>query len=283
MEEITRVAVHTITIFGKTITFNPEMLMMTWLVMGLLVVFSIVVSRSLRLIPHAFQSIIELLQGFFHEIVIGSLGEEDGKRYLPLIVSLFCFILISNWMGLIPNVFQFIGICIALIHKLVGGNVKIVVESWTNIIVTPPAGLWYYFMFHVPGFVEPTKTLSTDVALGLTVFFTVHAYGIRHKGFVAYCKSYLEPMPAEGIWLWLFFLNPFLYMNIISQFASTLSHSCRLFGNIFGGGIIIIIVSELLRYVGVPIILMGFFGLFSGTVQAFVFTMLAISYITQQR
>jgi F-type H+-transporting ATPase subunit a len=55
--------------------------------------------------------------------------------------------------------------------------------------------------------------------------------------------------------------------------------SFRIFGNIMGGGIIAAVVSQLLYYVAVPVPLTFFFGLFGGTIQAFVFTMLALTYI----
>ena len=56
-----------------------------------------------------------------------------------------------------------------------------------------------------------------------------------------------------------------------------------LWGNIFGGAMIIVIVSTLVKHLLLPVGLLGFFGLFAGIVQAFVFTMLAVTYIQQQQ
>ena len=73
-----------------------------------------------------------------------------------------------------------------------------------------------------------------------------------------------------------------IIINIIGELSSVVSHSFRLFGNILGGFMIITIVSSLVKFIGIPVLLLGFFGLFAGLVQAFVFTMLAITYIGQK-
>ncbi len=284
MESIGKVAVQTITFLGHTISFNPEMLYMTWLVMGIIIIISFAATRRLGVVPNKIQSIFEIIFSFLEEILVSTLGKKDGARFVPVICTLFVFILLSNWIGIIPNLFGFLGVIIALVHKLFGGEVTVVVQdSITNLMITPAAGSWYRFLFKMPAITEPTKYLSTGLGLAIIIFMVVHSFGIRTKGISGYFKSYLEPLPSEGFWLYLFFLNPFFYMNIISQFANTLSHSFRLFGNIFGGGIIIVIVSELLRYIMIPVGLFAFFGLFAGAIQAFVFTMLAVSYIAQQK
>ena len=69
-------------------------------------------------------------------------------------------------------------------------------------------------------------------------------------------------------------------LNVVGKFAEIVSMSFRLFGNIFGGVVIAIIVAGLLSHMILPIGLAMFFGLFVGTIQAFVFTMLSVTYIT---
>jgi len=68
-------------------------------------------------------------------------------------------------------------------------------------------------------------------------------------------------------------------LDIVSEFSKVISISFRLFGNILGGAIIIVVVSSLVSYIVLPVGLNLFFGIFVGTVQAFVFTMLALTYI----
>lgn len=117
---------------------------------------------------------------------------------------------------------------------------------------------------------EPTKDLNTPLSMGLMGFVIAHYAGIRAKGFKGYIKEYFEPM---------FFMMP---LNLIGELAKVVSISFRLFGNIMGGSIIILVVSHLIYSILLPPFLNAFFGIFIGAIQAFVFTMLTIVYIAVQ-
>ncbi|MFZ5563439.1 MAG: F0F1 ATP synthase subunit A, partial [Thermodesulfobacteriota bacterium] len=73
-----------------------------------------------------------------------------------------------------------------------------------------------------------------------------------------------------------------LPLNLIGELAKVISISFRLFGNIMGGSIIILVVSSLVYSLVLPPFLNFFFGLFVGTIQAFVFTMLTVVYVSVQ-
>jgi F-type H+-transporting ATPase subunit a len=122
----------------------------------------------------------------------------------------------------------------------------------------------------IPHLEEPTKDLNTPLALGLMGFCIAHYAGIKSKGFKEYSKEYFQPM---------FFMMP---LNVIGELAKIVSISFRLFGNIMGGSIIILVVSYLTYSLLLPPFLNAFFGLFVGTIQAFVFTMLTVVYISVQ-
>ncbi len=122
----------------------------------------------------------------------------------------------------------------------------------------------------VPFLSEPTADLNTTLSLGLVGFIVAHYSGIKFKGIKAYAKGYFEPI---------FFMMP---LNLIGELAKIVSISFRLFGNIMGGSIIILVVSYLVYSLVLPPVLYGFFGLFVGTVQAFVFAMLTLVYIVVQ-
>ncbi len=117
---------------------------------------------------------------------------------------------------------------------------------------------------------EPTKDLNTPLSMGLMGFFIAHFAGIRAKGFKGYIKEYFEPI---------FFMMP---LNLIGELAKVVSISFRLFGNIMGGSIIILVVSHLIYSILLPPFLNAFFVIFIGAIQAFVFTMLTIVYIAVQ-
>ena len=140
--------------------------------------------------------------------------------------------------------------------------------GFTPYIVTIFIFLWIcniIGMIPIPGFMEPTRTLNVTMGMGIMVGIVVHATAIKHKGVGGYLKGYLTPM---------------VILDVIGELAKVVSISFRLFGNILGGAIIILVVSSLVKFVVLPVGLNMFFGLFVGTVQAFVFTMLALSYIS---
>jgi F-type H+-transporting ATPase subunit a len=119
----------------------------------------------------------------------------------------------------------------------------------------------------IPYVVSPTQDLNVTMGLALMVYGLTHYYGIREKGFFRHLRGYFEPFP---------FLLP---LNVVGDFGRTLSHGFRLFGNILGGAILTTIVTEKFAPVLVPVVLNGWFGLFAGTIQAFVFALLASAYI----
>ncbi len=244
MDNIGIVERITVTLFGKSIVFSLNMLIMTWLVMGIIIIFSFLGTRKLTRVPGKLQSVLELFVGSFKGLSDEVLPEKLAKKYTPLAATLFIFILFSNWFGIFPPVFQFI----------------YVVLNWFKV----PGIDW---LAALPVFEEPTKFLSTPLSLGIMVFLIVQYEAIKHKGLLGYLKSFAEPI---------FLFAP---LNIIGEIAKVVSHSFRLFGNILGGAIIVTIISSLLNFLILPPFLNAFFGLFSGLIQAFVFTMLAVTYI----
>lgn len=130
----------------------------------------------------------------------------------------------------------------------------------------------------IPGMDEPTKDLNTTLSLGLLAFLYIQATAIKQNGFWSYIKNeYFSP----------FFIM--LPLHVIGKIASIVSISFRLFGNIFGGSIITNIYFGTLKnsllfqflglFTGLNIIIVSFFTLFEGFLQAFVFTMLTLTYL----
>jgi F-type H+-transporting ATPase subunit a len=222
MEELGRVYQLIVPMFGRDMTFNLDVIVMTWLVITVLLLFGFLASRKRSRLPGPLQAVGELFVSQLYGLTEDALDEEMVKTYGPLICALFMFLLLSNWFGLIPH----LG--------------------------------------------EPTKDLNTPLSLGIMGFFIAHYAGIKAKGLKAYLKQYFEPM---------FFMMP---LNVIGELAKVVSISFRLFGNIMGGSIIILVVSYLTYSIILPPFLCAFFGLFVGTIQAFVFTMLTVVYISVQ-
>jgi F-type H+-transporting ATPase subunit a len=211
-----------INLFGFKITINIEVVLMTWIVIIALIVFGFFTTRKRNVIPNPVQVLGELIVNQLYSLTEDALDKRYAEKYAPMICALFMFLLLSNWLGIIPHL------------------------------------------------EEPTKDLNTPLSLGIMGFVIAHYAGIKSKGFKAYIKEYFEPI---------FFMMP---LNIIGELAKIVSISFRLFGNIMGGSIIILVVSYLTYSIVLPPILNAFFGLFVGTIQAFVFTMLTLVYISVQ-
>lgn len=117
----------------------------------------------------------------------------------------------------------------------------------------------------VPGYIAPTGSLNTTIALALCVFLAVPAYGIASQGIIGYLKEYIKPTVL---------MLPF---NIISEFSRTLSLAIRLYGNVMSATIIITILLGVIP-IFFPVV-MQLLGLLTGVIQAYIFAILAIVYI----
>ena len=117
----------------------------------------------------------------------------------------------------------------------------------------------------IPGYEPPTGSLSTTVALALSVFVAVPLFGIADQGMGGYLKSYVEPT---------LMMLPF---NIISEISRTLALAVRLFGNMMSGAMIIAILLTITPFI-FPIVMTAL-GLLTGMVQAYIFSILAAVYI----
>lgn len=117
----------------------------------------------------------------------------------------------------------------------------------------------------VPGSYTPTGSLSTTTALALAVFVAVPALGIRARGLAGYLRQFAEPS---------IFMLP---LNLIGEVSRTVALALRLFGNMMSGGVMVAIAISL-----APLffpVLLQVFGLVIGTIQAYIFAVLATVYI----
>ena len=199
MGDLGRINQLIVTIGGQNLTFNLQVILMTWIVIGVLLFFGVMMTRRRGMLPHSMQVLGELFVGQFYQLTEDALGKEYVEKYAPLICSVFMFVVFSNWLGVFPHL------------------------------------------------EEPTKDLNTPLSLGIMGFFIAHYAGIRSKGFKAYAKEYFQPV---------FFMMP---LNVIGELAKIISISFRLFGNIMGGSIIILVVSYLCYSLVLPPFLIAFF------------------------
>jgi F-type H+-transporting ATPase subunit a len=121
------------------------------------------------------------------------------------------------------------------------------------------------FLEIIPGWHTPTGSLSTTSALAICVAVAVPVFGIRRQGVVEYLRGYVSPS---------FLMLPF---HVLSELSRNLALAVRLFGNIMSGSLIVgilLVIAPLF----VPMI-MQILGLLIGTIQAYIFAVLAMVYI----
>lgn len=130
----------------------------------------------------------------------------------------------------------------------------------------------------IPWMEEPTQNINTTLALSLMSFLYVQYQGIRTHGILGYLKEYIDPLP------------PMAPLHVVGKIASIVSMAFRLFGNIFGGHVILTLWNGVLSThvlveifglgLGINFLILFFFGIFEGFLQAFVFTMLSLTYLS---
>jgi F-type H+-transporting ATPase subunit a len=190
----------------------------TWGVMAFMVIGSWLITRRLSSGSKMsrWQNLLEVLvEGMRNQI--RDISQEEPDSYLYFIGTIFLFILISNFLSV------------------------------------------------VPGYVAPTASLSTTAALAICVFVAVPVYGVMSRGVLGYLKEYVKPTPL---------MLPF---NVIGELSRTLALAVRLFGNIMSGMKIVAILLAITPLI-FPIV-MHLLGLLTGTIQAYIFAVLAMVYI----
>ena len=212
----------------------------------LLIVLSIIVSKNIKKRPGGFQVIIEKLVTMLYDLVAETMGKHNVK-FAPYIGTLFLSSMLCSILGM------------------------------TNILRSA------------------TADLSVTLAWALVTTVMVWVCTIKNNGFLGWLKGFTEPM---------FVMTP---MNIISEIASPVSLAFRHFGNVAGGGVLTALIYNALAVatslvfgwlpdwltgflpdwlatvpffqIGIPAVLSVYFDLFSGFVQAFVFTLLTMVYV----
>jgi F-type H+-transporting ATPase subunit a len=124
----------------------------------------------------------------------------------------------------------------------------------------------------VPGLMAPTSNINVTVGCAITTWVFYHFQGLRKQGVVNYLKHFAVP-PGAPVWM----APLMLVIEVISHTSRLLSLSLRLFGNIFGEELVIVILGSIIPFI-VPLPMM-FLGLITGGLQAFIFVLLSIIYL----
>jgi len=268
-------------------------LLATWSVMAILILFGWLATRNLSLVPSKIQSIAEVIIDGMYSFFSSILGHQT-KQVFPLVATLFLFIIVANWEGLLPG-FGTIGFNEEVKPEVV--QEQTVVESpkaeektgevlenahakvatthetaETEIAETTKeegsAQSSHTKTKFLPLLRGATADLNMTVALAIIAVIAVQYFGFLTLGF-HYSKRFLN------------FANPILFfvglLEIISDLSKVISFAFRLFGNIFAGEVLLTVMAFLMPFVApMPFLMLE---LFVGFIQAVVFSTLTSVFV----
>jgi len=209
-------------------------------------IFRYVAVRATSGIPGRLQNFIEMIVVFVDTQVKDSF-QGKSKLIAPLALTIFCWVFLMNFMDLLPV------------------DVLPIVASWFG---------FHYFRG------VPTADLNLTFGLSLAVLFIMFGFSVKAKGVVGFLKEFVtHPFAAES-WTFKIILAPFnLMLKLVEELAKPVSLALRLFGNMYAGELIFILIALLPPWsqwlLGGP---WAIFHILIITLQAFIFMMLTIVY-----
>lgn len=201
--------------------------------------------RKLEDVPRGFQNLIEsVFEAILSLIESVTQDRRQAREFFPLIATIFLFVILANWSGLLPG----------------AGTVGLPHGEGTHATV-------------IPFLRSPSADLNMTLALSLIAVFSVQLVGITALGLRGYAsKFFVAPWKkpygigtAVGL------------LELIGEFAKILSFSFRLFGNVFAGEVLLTVMLHLVPY-AVPLPFL-FLEVFVGFIQALVFAMLTLVFL----
>jgi len=233
------IAAETVThVLGMPITNSLLASILTTVV---LVTISYLTTRNLKEIPKGLQNILEYaIEGIYDMIQNVTRDKEKTRKFFPVIATIFLFVIISNWMGLLPGY----------------GSIGIYEETEHGQLL-------------VSFFRSANSDLNSTIALAVVAVMSIQVMGIAILGFAKYGKKFLNFSSPIA-----FFVG---ILEIISEVARMISFSFRLFGNIFAGEVLLTVIATIAPFVAsVPFFMLE---LFVGFIQALVFSMLLLVFM----
>ena len=256
---------HEHTLFAEPV-FNlgnftvTNSLINSWIVVLLVIIFSVAIKMSLKKIPKGLQNAFEIvLEGALNLADSVTGDRKKTEKFFPLVFAIFVFILLNNWLGLLPGIGSIGYYAIHEGHKV-----------------------------FVPFFRGGTADLNTTLALALFAVIGSNIAGIIMIGFWTYINKFINinaliQIPKKIVKdPTIILVNPIKafvgLVEIVGEIAKVASLSFRLFGNIFAGEVLLASMAALVAFI-VPIPFM-FLEVIVGIIQALIFAILTLVYMT---
>ncbi len=234
-------------------------LLSSWIVVFLLIVFSLVIKLKLSRIPKGIQNVFEIIIEKSLEMFDSVTGSrEKSLKFFPFIFAFFAYILLNNWLGMLPGVGS------------IGGVAQ---EGGEKVFV--------------PLFRGGTADLNTTLSLAIIGVVASHIFGVLAVGAWRHLNKFINIQALLDIPKkikkepTIIIINPIQVfvglIEIVSELSKVISLSFRLFGNIFAGEILLASMSAILAF-GLPLPFL-LLELFVGVIQALIFAVLVLSYL----
>lgn len=229
------------------------------IISGVIVIaFFLIATRRPKIVPGRMQNLIEWIFQSLLNLCEEVAGKVNGRRFFPIVASMFLYILISNWFSVVPGI-DTIGTKTTEIQGCAGVNsAGVLLTGRLSNCITP----WLR---------PPTTDLNFTIALAILTVIMTQVYGFRVLGWRLQIGRYLT-LKEGPIGLVVGILEFFL------ELLRVLSLSFRLFGNVFAGDVLLLVMSFI--SVGIGSIPFYFLELFVGFIQAFVFAFLTLLFFT---
>jgi len=272
------IAAETIFYIGDFAVTNA--LFTTWIVMVSLIVIALITTRRYpknldkaennELVPSGFGNFIEMVVEGLHGLAQSVAGKWTAT-FFPIVMTIFLIVIVSNWSGLLPGVGT-IGWLehphSTEVHGYVANGIVMTAEP------APPGEEGVVL---VPFFRAPSTDLNFTLALALIAVGLSQYFGVKTQK-LGYFKKFFDFSGfKQGAMMGVIMLFVGL-LELIAEFARIISFSFRLFGNVFAGEVLLLVMAFLIPYIAS----LPFYGLelFVGFIQALVFMMLALVFFT---
>ena len=279
-------------------------LLITFVVDILLLLLVFGAARNPQLLPGGLQNTVELLVGAIYDLVQQTTGDAKLTRwFFPFVMTIFIFVLPANLLGLVPGFGPF-----GIVHfdrqdqVPPKGVVTFAEVPQNSIFHVPPEmratakaeeGETSTEAEFVPFFRAPSSDLNMTLSLALISVITTQVYGVLHLGALNYVSKYIVlgklrqgagalvkgnirgALSGLGFGLMDFIIG---IIELISEASKIVSFTFRLFGNIFAGEVVLLVMAFLF-----PLLPLPFYGLelMVGVIQAFVFAVLTLAFMKQ--
>jgi F-type H+-transporting ATPase subunit a len=283
MPEIALPAETVGTVLGFPIT---NTLIATWVTMAVLVFVAWRATRNMKLVPSGFQNLVEMSIELLLRLTENAAGK-NARRFFPLVATIFIFVLVNNWMGLMPF-YGTVGIVkqseegyhgkVFAFNEAEVGGLKVAYlppgrEAEAKEGETPQAG---QIRGTFVSFLRSANTnLSTTIALSIVAVLLVEYFGITSLGFFKYSSRFVNVKRIFKGQVMYGLIDLFVGgLEAVAEVARIISFSFRLFGNIFAGEVLLAVMTFLIPWVGA--VMFYLLEVFVGAIQALIFALLTL-------